>query len=129
MPEQRKRTRVEMDAFARLSFSGRVFRARTVNVSLRGVFLDALPEGLETGGQCFLEIFLDSGLKMEFEVRVRREEPEGTGFSFVRMDEDSFVHLRNFVRLHAEDADEVDRELLSPAFEISVEPGGGETED
>ncbi len=128
MPEQRKRTRVEMDAFARLSCSGRVFRARTVNVSLRGVFLDTVPEGIETGEQCFLEIFLDSGLKMEFEVRVRREEAEGTGFSFVRMDEDSFVHLRNFVRLHAEDADEVDRELLSPAFEISVEPGG-KTED
>jgi hypothetical protein len=123
MPEHRKRTRVEMDAFARLSCSGRVFSARTVNVSLRGVFLDTALEELVPGEECSLEIFLDSGLKMEFEVRVRREETDGTGLSFVRMDEDNFVHLHNFVRLHAEDADAVDHEILSPAFEISEQPG------
>ncbi|MFP4169177.1 MAG: PilZ domain-containing protein [Desulfonatronovibrionaceae bacterium] len=127
MPEQRKRTRVDMDAFARLFCPGHSHSARTVNISLRGVFLDRAP-GVEPGEKCLLEIILDSGLKMRFEVSVRRREATGTGLSFVRMDGKSFAHLRNLVRLHAEDADEVDRELLSPAFEISEE-SGLETED
>jgi hypothetical protein len=34
------------------------------------------------------------------------------------MDSESFRHLYNLVRLYAEDADAIEKELLTPAFNV-----------
>lgn len=117
MPESRKRMRVKIDSFARLHCTGGVFNVRTANISLKGVLLSQVVE-VEPGEECRLKLVLDSGVEMRFKVVVKRIDEAGTALSFVSMDEVSFGHLRNFIKLHAEDADAVDRELFSHAFKI-----------
>ncbi len=118
MPEHRKRMRVEIDAFACLRCAQGKFTTRTLNISLRGVLLNPL-SGPEPGEHCSLQVALDSGLEMTFTVQVVRTDEDGLGLRFESMDEESFRHLRNFIRFHALDADQVDREIFSHAFEVT----------
>lgn len=60
---------------------------------------------------------LESGIRIHVHGRIIRAGQDGA-IDFVSMDETSFAHLRNLVRLYAEDADMVDDELRSPAFTV-----------
>jgi hypothetical protein len=47
-----------------------------------------------------------------------RTAEEGTAIAFTSIDEESFFHLKKLIQFHSDDADEIEAELLKPAFEL-----------
>jgi len=123
---RRERSRVEGHFEADLVMAGQVIPVRTENVSLKGmlvVFLEchdgpdaACPEGVEDG-HGLLRLPLAKGVTVEVEVEMVRAEGGRAALRYQGMDEESYRHLRNMVRLAANDADDIDREQAVPAFD------------
>ena len=90
------------------------------DLSLKGLSC-ATEEWILPGKECEVTLELESGLRMHIHGRIIRAGQDGA-IDFLRMDEASFAHLRNLVRLYAEDADLVDQELRHPAFTPEDEP-------
>ncbi len=71
------------------------------NISLNGMYLEAR-ETLPPGTRCILTVTLSGdSSQMAFQVNgmVCRCEPEGMAVEFCRLDTDTFVHLKNLIRL------------------------------
>jgi hypothetical protein len=89
-------------------------RGKVHDLSLKGLACST-EEWILPGKECDVTLELESGLRMHVHGRIIRAGQDGA-IDFIRMDEESFAHLRNLVRLYAEDADVVDEELRHPAF-------------
>ena len=113
---RRKRSRVETEFEVTLRVEDRTVPVSTVNISLKGMLL-ATSERLEPGQECEMHLSLSEGVDIFADSKVVRSDGETTAVDFLEMDELSFHHLREIVRLHADDADEIDHELATPAFE------------
>ena len=124
---RRERSRVEGRFEADLVMGGMTVPVRTENVSLKGmlvVFLechqgpdvDDCPQGLEDG-EGLLRLPLAKGVTVEVEVEMVRARDGRAALRYLGMDEESYGHLRNMVRLAASDADDIDREQSVPAFD------------
>lgn len=86
------------------------------NISLKGLL--AVPDAkVKTGGRGFVRIRLSPQAAISIEATVIRSDATGVAIDFSPMDEQSFLHLRNLVRYNAPDADEIDAELKSKAFD------------
>lgn len=116
--ERRRRTRVAGRFPATLLAGDREFPVETLNLSLIGVGCRAFPGCEELVGQsCFLHLSLARDAFIVLAARVVRAEAGVLGLEFLSLpDEESYAHLRNLVRFHAEDPDLIDREQLTPAF-------------
>lgn len=112
--EQRRRSRVNLELPLAIAAGGGVVRGVVRDLSLKGLSC-SVGSGLEAGQECDVVLELDSGIRIHIHGRVIRP-GEDCAVDFLGMDETSFVHLRNLVRLYAEDADMVDEEMLTPAF-------------
>ncbi len=112
--ERRRRSRVHLEFSLLIKFDGKQVRGTVHDVSLKGLACST-EEWVTPGVDCDLVLELDSGVRMHVHGRIIRAGQE-CAIDFVRMDETSFAHLRNLVRLYAEDADAVDDELRTPAF-------------
>lgn len=115
--ERRRRSRVHLEFPLTIIQEGSRVRGTVHDLSLKGVSC-ATESWLLPGKECEISLELDSGLRMHVYGRVIRSGQE-SAIDFLRMDETSFAHLRNLVRLYADDADSVDEELKIPAFEVS----------
>lgn len=116
MPDKRKRTRVRTAIEASVGCGGlEKIRVQVRNISLKGVLCDYEPR-LSAEGGCIFVLHLSDALQVPIEARMIRNGQEGMALDFVGMDEAAFFHLRNLVRLHADDPDAIDRELATPAF-------------
>jgi hypothetical protein len=120
MQERRKRCRVSLEFPLTIAFEGRKVRGRVHDLSLKGLACST-EEWILPGKECEVTLELDSGIRMHMHGRIIRAGQDGA-IDFLRMDETSFAHLRNLVRLYAEDADLVDEELRRPAFTPECEP-------
>ena len=118
--ERRKRSRVHLEFPLTISFEGKQVRGVVQDLSLKGLSC-ATEEWILPGKECDVTLELESGLRMHIHGRIIRAGQDGA-IDFLRMDEASFAHLRNLVRLYAEDADLVDQELRRPAFTPEDEP-------
>jgi hypothetical protein len=118
--ERRKRSRVNLEFPLTISFEGKQVRGVVHDLSLKGLSC-ATEEWILPGKECEVTLELESGLRMHIHGRIIRAGQDGA-IDFLRMDEASFAHLRNLVRLYAEDADLVDQELRHPAFTPEDEP-------
>lgn len=118
--ERRKRSRVNLEFPLTISFEGKQVRGVVQDLSLKGLSC-ATEEWILPGKECDVTLELESGLRMHIHGRIIRAGQDGA-IDFLRMDEASFAHLRNLVRLYAEDADLVDQELRRPAFTPEDEP-------
>ena len=114
MQERRKRSRVNLEFPLTIAFEGKKVRGRVHDLSLKGLACST-EEWILPGKECEVTLELDSGIRMHMHGRIIRAGQDGA-IDFLRMDETSFAHLRNLVRLYAEDADLVDEELRHPAF-------------
>lgn len=112
--ERRRRSRVPLEFPLTISCNNTYVRGVLHDVSLKGLSC-AMEHDLAPGTECLVVLELDSGLRIRIEGVVIRSGEDGA-IDFVSMDETSFAHLRNLVRLYAEDADTVDDELRTPAF-------------
>lgn len=75
----------------------------TKDISLAGVFLKT-PSKIPTGTDCFLDIAVSgSTSKMHFTVEgtISRQEEEGLGISFTKLNPDGYAHIKNLMTLHA----------------------------
>lgn len=118
--ERRKRSRVCLAFPLTIAFEGKRVRGLVHDLSLKGLACST-EEWILPGKECEVTLELESGVRMHIHGRIIRAGQDGA-IDFVHMDEASFAHLRNLVRLYAEDADLVDEELRSPAFTPQGEP-------
>lgn len=88
----------------------------TSNISMKGLLAES-EQQMRTGAKGIVRITLASDAHIEIECRVIRSDATGVAIDFLPMDEESFFHLRNLVRYNAPDADQIDSELKTPAFE------------
>jgi hypothetical protein len=112
--ERRRRSRVSLEFSVLITCDGTQARGVVQDLSLKGLSCST-EAWLAPGKECDLVLELDSGVRIRIHGRIIRAGQE-CAIDFVRMDETSFGHLRNLVRLYAEDADAVDDELRTPAF-------------
>lgn len=119
--ERRRRSRVKLEFPVTIETDGKRIRGVVHDVSLKGVSCST-EEWIFPGHECRVTLELESGLRLHMDGRVLRAGQEENAIDFVRMDENSFRHLRNLVRLYAEDADVVDEELGVPAFSVEEAP-------
>ncbi|MFN2266704.1 MAG: PilZ domain-containing protein [Desulfonatronovibrio sp.] len=114
--EKRKRLRVEVK-FPVVVHQGKTrVISMSRDISLKGLLSDFRPE-LKPGEPCSISLKLSSGITIDIDCLVAVNSPRGTAFDFIKMDEQSFYHLHNVIKLHAKSPDRVDGELLNPAFD------------
>lgn len=114
--ERRRRCRVSLAFPLTISFDGKRVRGMVHDLSLKGLACST-EAWIVPGKECDVTLELESGIRIHVHGRIIRAGQDGA-IDFVSMDETSFAHLRNLVRLYAEDADMVDDELRSPAFTV-----------
>lgn len=114
---RRRRSRVATHFTVNFAQPGaRAVQLVTSNISLKGLLAE--PEPLVKGGaDGKLRIVLTSDAMIFLDCRVIRSDATGVAIDFLPMDEQSFFHLRNLVRYNAPDADQIDEELKTPAFD------------
>lgn len=114
--EQRRRTRVETGHEAVLAVGSLELPVRTLNLSLKGALTTPAP-ALALGQSCLFSLVLSSELRIEAQARVVRSDDRSLALEFTRIEDESFPHLLRLVELHAGDAEVIERELATPAFE------------
>lgn len=118
--DKRKRSRVNIGLTAKVITATQTQEVKTKNLSLKGVLVTP---GLQIGEgtPCYLELILSPEIKMTLKGKIVRDSQQETAVDFIRMDPDTFFHLRNLVRIHAPDPDQIERELNIPAFDLDQE--------
>lgn len=112
--ERRKRSRARLVLPLSITFGGKTVRGQVNDLSLKGLSCST-EAWIVPGEECDVTLELDSGIRIPIHGRIIRAGQDGA-IDFISMDTESFAHLRNLVRLYAEDADAVDNELSNPAF-------------
>jgi hypothetical protein len=117
MSTRRKRTRIDAHFTAHLRLKGERVPVQTENLSMSGMLAEA-DHSLEehVSEFCELKIDLADEVRLNIEAEIVRVDGNVAALEFRGMDEDTYVHLRNIVRLSAEDPDAIDREQAVPAF-------------
>jgi len=107
-------SRVELHSEAELACGDRIVSGRLVDVSMRGVGLDC-DARLPLHATCRATIFLgdskENPLCIKAKGEVVRSTEDGIGVEFTEIDLDSFEHLRNLVRMNADDVSQVEGEF------------------
>ena len=117
---KRRRSRVCAHFDAYVYADGERIPVSTQNISLKGALFCPEPK-LAAGMECSVVFDLARDIKVRLKGVVVRSTEEGAAIDFASMDERAFFHLRNMVRFAAEDADKIDAELQTPAFDVSRE--------
>ncbi|WP_421900562.1 PilZ domain-containing protein [Maridesulfovibrio sp.] len=116
--DQNKRRRTRVDAGFRVVLHKEEFDAfvESHNLSLKGILCDPV-KGFFVGDECEVSIPLSEDAIIRVNAKIVRSDEHGLAADFHHMDEVSFTHLRRLVQFNAEDADTIDSELTSPAFD------------
>jgi hypothetical protein len=113
MTNTRRFSRVPFRVNATVKTADRQFYGNVENLSMNGMFLYTV-ERLPEGEPVEITIVL-SGTSPElfvgFTGRVSREAENGIGFSFEKIDLDSYTHLKNIIAYNCEDAEKVMEEI------------------
>ncbi|WP_022663309.1 PilZ domain-containing protein [Paucidesulfovibrio longus] len=113
--DKRRRSRVKAGFEASLVVDGKAVPARTRDLSLKGALVSCDKE-YPANTPCVLRLGLGPGLRLSVDGKVARKTPQGLAVEFEGMDDQSFGHLLQIVRLNAEDPDQIEDELAEPAF-------------
>lgn len=114
--DHRRRTRVELGEIkALLETAGRSDRVTINNLSLKGL-LCSTHEHFRQGADCRVVITLSEEVVISVQGRIVRTDEHEAAVDFLGMDENSFSHLHRLVQLHADDPDQIDEEMVHPAF-------------
>lgn len=121
--EKRRRSRVSAHFEAYVYFEGEKIPVSTRNISLKGALFAPEPR-LGMDKDCTVIFVLAKDVTVRLKGVVVRSDVDGLAIDFESMDENAFFHLRNMVRYSAPDADQIDKELQVPAFDIAPESQG-----
>lgn len=113
---KRRRTRVQAGFTVMLHKGDTASVAESHNLSLKGLLCDPV-EGFQVGDECEVSITLSEEAVIMVNAKVVRADKGGLAVDFTSMDEMSFTHLRRLIQFNAPDADSIDDELTSPAFD------------
>ncbi|MDD2582019.1 MAG: PilZ domain-containing protein [Desulfuromonadaceae bacterium] len=109
----RKFSRVRFNVGATIRIAGRQFHGAVENLSMAGMFL-VTNEQLEEGETADITIALGCAvpeIAVNFTGTVTRVTEEGVGFTFEKMDLDSYMHLKNIIAYNSDDAEKVMEEI------------------
>ena len=109
----RKFSRVRFNVGATIKVAGRQFHGAVKNLSMTGMFL-MTNEPLDDGQQVDIAIVLTGThpeIAVDFNGVVTRICEDGVGFTFEKMDLDSYMHLKNIIAYNIDDAEKVMEEI------------------
>jgi len=109
----RKFSRVRFNVEATIRVAGRQFHGAVKNLSMTGMFL-VTNEQLEEGERVDITIGLTGSLpeiSVSFNGVVTRKGEDGVGFTFEKIDLDSYMHLKNIIAYNIDDAEKVMDEI------------------
>jgi hypothetical protein len=109
----RKFSRVKFKVSAVIYCFDRQFRGEVENLSMSGMFMET-SERLAIGDEVEIGIILtgtDPELCINFNGRVCRITEDGLGFSFEKIDLDSYTHLKNIIAYNIDDSEKVMEEI------------------
>ncbi len=113
---KRRRTRIQVEFTAQLNKGDLSVMVETQNLSMKGILCNRV-EGFAVGSLCEVSILLSEEVVIHIEGKVVRSDESGLAVDFIVMNEESFTHLRKLVQYNSTDADAIDSELISPAFD------------
>jgi hypothetical protein len=109
----RKFSRVHFNVGATVKVADRQFQGAVENLSMTGMFL-VTNEQLAEGESVDIAIVLTGTLpeiSVNFTGVVTRMTEDGVGFTFEKMDLDSYMHLKNIIAYNIDDAEKVMEEI------------------
>ena len=109
----RKFSRVQFNVGATVKIADRQFHGAVENLSMTGMFL-VTTEQLTGGEVANITIVLTGTLPeiaVSFTGVVSRITEDGVGFTFEKMDLDSYMHLKNIIAYNIDDAAKVMEEI------------------
>lgn len=109
----RQFSRVRFRVGATIKTAERQFQGNVENLSMRGMFL-VTDERLPVGDMVDITIALSGTspeLSITFNGKVCRATDEGLGFTFEKIDLDSYTHLKNIIAYNIDDAEKVMEEI------------------
>lgn len=109
----RKFSRVQFNVEATIRNADRQFQGAVENLSMAGMFL-VTNERLAEGEAVDITIVLLGTLPeiiVNFNGIVTRTADDGVGFTFDKMDIDSYMHLKNIIAYNIDDAEKVMEEI------------------
>jgi hypothetical protein len=109
----RKFSRVRFNVGATIRIADRQFQGAVENLSMAGMFL-VTNEQLVEGEAANITIVLTGTLPevaVDFNGIVTRIAEDGVGFTFEKMDLDSYMHLKNIIAYNIDDAEKVMEEI------------------
>lgn len=109
----RKFSRVQFNVGATIKSADRQFQGAVENLSMAGMFL-VTNELLGEGEAVDITIVLtgtEPEIAVNFNGIVTRITEDGVGFTFEKMDLDSYMHLKNIIAYNIDDAEKVMEEI------------------
>lgn len=109
----RKFSRVHFNVGATIRVDDRQFQGAVENLSMTGMFMltnEQLPEGKIADITIILTGTLPE-IAVNFTGVVTRIAEDGVGFTFEKMDLDSYTHLKNIIAYNIDDSDKVMEEI------------------
>jgi hypothetical protein len=109
----RQFSRVRFNVGATIRAGERQFQGNVENLSMRGMFL-VTDERLPLEEQVDITIALSGTspeLSISFNGKVCRATDEGLGFTFEKIDLDSYTHLKNIIAYNLDDPEKVMEEI------------------
>lgn len=109
----RKFSRVRFNVAATIKSEDRQFQGAVENLSMTGMFL-VTNEQLKDGDLVDITIVLTGTLpeiSVDFKGIVTRIAENGIGFTFDKIDLDSYMHLKNIIAYNIDDAEKVMEEI------------------
>ena len=119
---ERKAPRIPFRVKASVSFDDKTIEGDIDNLSTGGMFL-LTREPFQPDAKVNITIFLSgssSHLSLKLAGRVVHSKDEGSGFQFLEMDFDSFVHLRNIMKYNQTDESLIVKEFEEANIDMSV---------
>ena len=113
--EQRRRTRIPIQLSVSVQVDYERIPVTSRNLSLKGLLCSPDPR-LTIGSNCRVTLRLAPDVHVSVQGTVVRSSRQEIAIDFLAMDEDSFAHLKKIVEYNSQDADQIDEELLRPAF-------------
>ena len=114
--EKRKRTRVPVHFDVSIKLGGKIIEVQIVNISLTGILCTS-NRLFRQNAACQVMISLRDDITITIDSKILRVGEKETAISFVAMDENSFVHLKQVVEYNVGDADRIEKELRKKAFD------------